>query len=231
VYDPALTFERGLVTIERSFSLIQRGVELITQLNFDQYDSGKLNRENVYALCFGLMLFSLATSMFFTPLPVFFAQTLVVPTSTIFALFLVNSLGCLFGYIMTRRNHNALKETSITTKVAILRGILVFSLLFVGLLSLTWAMILSIIVLALSGFVYAFYSVSVLSLSMEVIPRGKTGIFTALLGAGSGIGCLTGPIIAQNFGFTYTFIASATCFFLSFVVFKIFTRSRHTELL
>lgn len=231
VNDPMLTFERGLVTIERSFSLIQRGVELITRLNFDQYDSGELNRENVYALCFGLMLFSLATSMFLTPLPVFFAQTLDVPTSTIFALFLVNSLGCLFGYILTQRNHNSLKETSITTKVAMIRGILVFLFVFVGLVSLTWAMILSIVVLALSGFVYAFYSVSVLSLSMEVIPRGKTGIFTALLGAGSGIGCLTGPIMAENFGFVYVFIASATCFLLSFVVFKIFARSRHTELM
>jgi MFS family permease len=231
VSNPALTFERGLVTIERSFSLVQRGVDLITRLNFDPSDSGELKRENVYALCFGLMLFSLATSIFFTPLPIFFAQTLTVPTSTIFALFLVNSLGCLIGYVMSQRNHDSLNETSITTKVAILRSMLVFSLLLVGVLSISWAMILAIAVLAINGLVYAFYSVSVLSLSMEVIPRGKTGIFTALLGAGSGIGCLTGPIIAQNFGFTYTFIASATCFFLSFVVFKIFTRSRHTELM
>jgi len=229
VNDPALTFERGLVTIDRSFSLVQRGVELLARLNFDQYDSGELNREKVYALCFGLMLFSLATSMFFTPLPIFFAQSLALPTSTIFALFLINSLGCLIGYVLTQRNHNTIKETSITTGVALLRSILVFSLLFVGFFSLTWAMVLSVIILALNGFVYAFYSVSVLSLSMEVIARGKTGIFTALLGAGSGIGCLTGPVIAENFGFSYTFIASATCFLLSFAVFKIFTRSRHTE--
>jgi len=229
VNDPALTFERGLVTIERSFSLVQRGVELLARLNFDQHDSGELNRENMYALCFGLMLFSLATSMFLTPLPIFFAQSLALPTSTIFALFLINSLGCLIGYVLMKRKHDNVKETSTTTRVALLRGILVFWLLFVGYLSFTWAILLSIIVLVFSGFVYAFYSVSVLSLSMEVIPRGKTGIFTALLGAGSGIGCLTGPVIAENFGFSYTFIASGTCFLLSFVVFKIFTRSRHTE--
>jgi len=231
VNDPALTFERGLVTIERSFSLVQRGVELLARLNFDPYDSGEMNRENVYALCFGLMLFSLATSMFLTPLPIFFAQSLALPTSTIFALFLINSLGCFIGYVLMKRNHNNVKETSTTTMVALLRGILVFSLLFVGFFALTWALVLSIIVLALSGFVYAFYLVSVLFLSMEVIPRGKTGIFTALLGAGSGIGCLIGPVIAENFGFSYTFIASATCFLLSFAVFKIFTRSRHREFL
>ncbi|PVX27253.1 MAG: hypothetical protein CW716_03275 [Candidatus Bathyarchaeum sp.] len=231
VNDPALAFERGLVTIERSFSLVQRGTELIARLNFDQYDSGELNRENVYALCFGLMFFSLATSMFLTPLPIFFAQSLALPTSTIFALFLINSLGCLIGYVLMKRNHDNVKETSTTIRVALIRGILVFSLLFVGYLSFTWAILLSICVLVLSGFVYAFYSVSVLSLSMEVIPRGKTGIFTAILGAGSGIGCLTGPVIAENFGFSYTFIASAACFLSSFVVFKIFTRSRYTELM
>jgi MFS family permease len=231
VTDPALIFERGLVTIERSFSLIQRGVELLARLNFNRYDSGELNQENVYALCFGLMFFSLATSMFFTPLPIFFAESLALPTSTIFALFLVNSLGCLIGYVLMKRNHNNVKETSTTTRVSLLRGILVFALLLVVYLSFNWAILLSILVLALNGFVYALYSVSVLSLSMEVIPRGKSGLFTALLGAGSAIGCLTGPITAEKFGFSYTFIASATCFLISFAAFKIFTRSRHTEFL
>ncbi|PVX24117.1 MAG: hypothetical protein CW691_08495 [Candidatus Bathyarchaeum sp.] len=229
VSDPALTFERGLVTIERSFSLVQRGVELLAGLNFDRYDSGELNRENVYALCFGLMLFSLATSMFFTPLPIFFAQSLSLSTSTIFALFLINSLGCLIGYVSMKRNHHNVNETSTTTRVSVLRGVLVFALLFVGYLSFTWAILLSVTVLVISGFIYALYSVSVLSLSMEVIPRGKAGVFTALLGAGSGIGCLTGPIIAENFGFSYMFIASATCFFFSFIAFKIFARNRHID--
>lgn len=229
VSDPVLFFERSLVTLERSFSLVERGVGLLVRLNHNQYDSGELTGENVYALCFGLMFFSLATSMFFTPLPIFFAQSLAFPSSTIFALFLINSLGCLIGYVLTQRNHTSIKETSIITKVPLLRGVLVFSLLFLGFFSLTEALVLSVIVLVFSGFVYAFYSVSVVSLSMEVIPRGKTGVFTALLGAGTGIGCYSGPIIAENFGFSYMFIVSAACFLLSFAVFKIFIRSRYTE--
>jgi MFS family permease len=231
VTDPTLIFERGLVTIERSFSLVQRGVELLARLNFNQYDSGELTRENMYALCFGLMFFSLATSMFITPLPIFFAESLALPTSTVFAMFLLNSLGCLAGYLLMKRKHNSMQETSMTTRVSLIRGILVFTLLLVGHVASTWAILLSVTVLALSGLVYALYSVSVLSLSMEVIPRGKTGLFTALLGAGSGIGCLTGPIIAEKFGFSYTFIASATCFLISYVAFKVFTRSRHLEFL
>ena len=202
VSDPVLFFERSLVSIERSFSLVERGVGLLVKLNHNQHDSGELVRDNVYALCFGLMLFSLATSMFFTPLPIFFSESLAFPTSTIFALFLVNSLGCLIGYVLTHRNHRDIKETSIITRISLLRGLLVFLFLFVGFLSLMGGTVLSVMVLILSGFFYAFYSVSVLSLSMEVIPRGKTGIFTALLGAGSGVGCLTGPILAENFGFS-----------------------------
>ena len=226
VADPSLILERSLVTIERSFSLVQRGVDLIAGLNFNRYDRGELSRENVYALCFGLMFFSLATSMFFTPLPVFFAETLAVPTSTVFALFLVNSLGCLVGYILMKQNHHYMKETSLITWGSLLRGVLVLVMVLVSSLTINWSIILSIVVLAFSGFIYSLYSVSVLSLSMEVIPKGKTGIFTAIIGAGSGLGCLAGPILAQNMGFQYTFIVSAICFIPSFVSFKIFTKNR-----
>lgn len=229
VTDPVLFFERGLVTIERSLSLVQRGVNMLVRLNHNRYDSGELILENVYALWFGLMFFSLATSMVLTPLPIFFAENLAFPASTIFALFLINSLGCLIGYVLLHRNHRSTTETSTATRLSLLRGMLVLSLLLVGFFSLIEAMVLSAIILVFSGFVYAFHSISMLSLSMEVIPRVKSGLFTALLGAGSGIGCYSGPIIAENFGFSYTFIASATCFLLSFVGLKFFARSRYTE--
>ena len=72
------------------------------------------------------------------------------------------------------------------------------------------------------GIPLAFYSVSVISASMEVIPQGKAGLFTALVGAGSAIGCLTGSLIAENIGFQGTFTASAVCFLLSFFAFEEF---------
>jgi predicted MFS family arabinose efflux permease len=228
VYDPTLIFERGLVSLERSFSIVQRGVDLLVTLNHNRYDSGTLTRENVRSLCLGLMFFSLATSIFFTPLPVFFAQNLGLSTSTVFALFTVNSLGCLVGYILTKRNHHYIDETSTATNVSLIRGILVFALIFVSTLAYALGLLESIAVLVLCGFVYAYYSVSVLTISMEVIPRGKTGLFSALLGAGTAIGCLAGPFIAAQWGFQYTFITSAACFLISFVTFKIFAHSRNT---
>jgi hypothetical protein len=104
VYDPTLIFERGLVSLERSFSIVQRGVDLLVTLNHNRYDTGTLTRENVRSLCLGLMFFSLATSIFFTPLPVFFAQNLGLTTSTVFGLFALNSLAA--GRVHTnKRNH------------------------------------------------------------------------------------------------------------------------------
>jgi len=94
--------------------------------------------------------------------------------------------------------------------------------IFIGVSPFFGAFALSMAMLIAMGLAYAFYSVSVLSLSMEVIPQGKAGLFSALIGTGSAIGCFTGALIAQNMGFQYTFIASAACFFLSFVAFQKF---------
>lgn len=116
-----------------------------------------------------------------------------------------------------------MNATASITRISVLRGFLVLLPIFVGFIPFFGAIALSMIALAAMGFVYAFYSVAVLSISMEVIPQGKVGLFTALVGTGSGIGCFVGPIMAESFGFQYMFIISAACFLLSFVTFKKFS--------
>jgi len=225
VMDPALIFERGLVSIEKSISLVQRGSMLLTKEDTDTHVLEEFKLENPSALCIGLVLFALATSIFFTPLPVFFARKpLTLPTSIVFILFILNSSSCFIGYLLTQGKANNSEGSGSIKKIALLRSLLVLLPIFVILpvSQFLGGIALSIIVLVAMGLVYAFYSVSVLSLSMEVIPRGKAGLFTALAGAGSAIGCFAGPLIAENFGFQYTFIASAACFLLSFVAFKKF---------
>ena len=225
VMDPALIFERGLVSIEKSISMVQRGAMLLTKEDADTRALEEFKLENPSALCIGLVLFALATSIFFTPLPVFFARKpLALPTSTIFILFILNSTSCFIGYLLTQGKANYLEGSGSIKKIVLLRSLLVLLPIFVILPvnPFLGGIALSITVLVAMGLVYAFYSVSVLSLSMEVIPQGKAGLFTALVGAGSAIGCFTGTLIAENFGFQYTFIASSACFLLSFVFFKKF---------
>jgi len=222
VMDPALIFERGLVSIEKSISLLQRGATLLSKDDVNQHDLEKFKPENLSALCLGLILFALATSTFFTPLPVFFVRNLPIQTSIVFILFLLNSLGCVIGYFLIPRKAGYPEGIKAINKIALLRSLLVLLPIFVGVSPFIGAIALSVVVLSAMGFVFAFYSVLVLSLSMEVIPQGKAGLLTALMGTGSAIGCLAGPLIAEGFGFHYTFMVSSACFLLSFISFKKF---------
>lgn len=223
VMDPALVFERGLVSIEKSISMVQRGAMLLTKEDTDTNVLEEFKQENPSALCIGLVLFALATSIFFTPLPVFFTRNpLALQTSIIFILFLLNSASCFIGYLLIQGKANYSEGREPIKKIALLRSLLVLLPIFVGVSPFLEGIALSITVLIAMGLVYAFYSVSVLSLSMEVIPQGKAGLFTALVGVGGAIGCFAGPLIAESFGFQFTFIASAACFLLSFVAFKKF---------
>jgi len=222
VMDPALIFERGLVSIEKSISVVQRGAVLLSRADTNLHALKEFKQENPSALCIGLVLFALATSTFFTPMPIFFARNLALQTSTIFMLFLLNSTSCFLGYFGIQRKANLPEENKLIKRIALLRTGVVLLPIFAVFSSSFVAIALSITVLVAMGLAYAFYSISVLSLSMEVIPQGKAGLFTALVGTGSAIGCLIGPLIAQNLGFQYTFIASAAIFLLSFVAFKKF---------
>ena len=222
VMDPALIFERGLVSIEKSISVVERGAVLLSRADTDPQPLKEFKQENISALCVGLVLFALATSMFFTPLPIFFVRNLALQTSMVFVLFLLNSTSCFLGYLRIQRRTDSPEGNKSIKRIALLRSGLVLLPIFAGISPFLGALALSITVLVAMGLVYAFYSISVLSLSMEVIPRGKTGLFTALIGTGSAVGSFTGSLMAESMGFQYTFITSAACFLLSFVAFKQF---------
>jgi len=224
VMDPALIFERGLVSIEKSISVVQRGAVLLSKADSDPHALEQFKQENSSALCMGLVLFALATSTFFTPLPIFFARNLTLQTSTIFILFLLNSTSCLLGYFHIQRKTGLPEGNKPMERIALLRCGLVLFPIIAGFSPFFGAIALSITMLVAMGLAYAFYSTSVLSLSMEVIPQGRAGLFTALVGTGSAIGCFIGSFVAENLGFQYTFIASAAIFLLSFVAFKKFAQ-------
>lgn len=222
VRDPAMIFERKMSKIEKSVSLVEKGAMLLSRTNLNADAVRELEQEKLFPFCIGLTLFSLATSIFFIPLPVYFAKTITLETSIIFGLFMLNSLGCLLGYIFTLRNARNLNSIKSIKKTSLLRSLLILLAFFTGFSPFIGAITLWIIILAAMGFVYAFYSVSVLSISMEIIPQGKVGLFTALIGAGSAMGCFIGPIIAYSFSFQHIFLISGAFCFLSFIAFKKF---------
>jgi hypothetical protein len=62
-----------------------------------------------------------------------------------------------------------------------------------------------------------------LSLSMELIPSGKAGLFNVLIGIGGACGSFIGPFIAaQAIGFAGVFMVAGTIFFVAYLTLKIF---------
>jgi hypothetical protein len=89
-------------------------------------------------------------------------------------------------------------------------------------LSTLFSLGLATSLLILMGFVYALFLVSTLSLSMELIPAGRSGMFNVLIGVGGACGSFAGPFIAQTFGFLTVFIMAGVIFLLAYAAFKIF---------
>jgi len=227
VTDPLLVFERRLVNIERSTDFACRGVFIASRLLDGTQVNERLRKENVAAFCTGLVLFSLATSILFTPMPIFVSKVAAsasLSSSIVFAIFVLNSGGAVLGYTLAgRRSNRSTGKTNIDRIVAF-RGLLSLMLvLFAYIENPLYNVTLVTTVLILMGFAYALFLVYMLSLSMELIPSGKAGLFNVLIGIGGACGSFIGPFIAaQTVGFTGVFIIAGAIFFIAYLTFKIF---------
>jgi MFS family permease len=227
IVDPPIILERGLAGMERTLSYAQRGISLMLKRAEDQAITERLKGENAPAYFLGLILFSLASGTFFTPLPVFFRQNLALESSVVFAIFTMNTAGGAFGYYYVRgRTHEGLGgEKHAVTRIALIRSLLVFGMIIAVISVSVLTTTLAVVMLVLMGFAYAVFLINTLSISMEVLSQGKAGLFNVLIGIGSAVGCLVGPLIANTYGFLYVFLAASAIFLLSFLAFRIFASS------
>jgi MFS family permease len=227
VTDPLLIFERGLVNIEKSVGFASHGVFLASKMLDGISVDEKLRKENVTAFCGGLVLFSLATSILFTPMPVFVSnitKNAGFPESLVFAIFVLNSGGAVAGYFFAGKRSSGRTGRANFGRIVVFRSLLAF-LLTVAVQITLYNVALVTAILILMGFAYAIFLVSTLSLSMELIPAGKAGLFNVLIGIGGACGSFIGPFIAQAFessGFIYVFITSGFLFLASYVAFRIY---------
>ena len=221
VTDPLLVFERRLVSIEKTIDFTFKGVVIASKLLDGLSSNERLKKENLRAFCSGLVLFSIATSILFTPLPIFFFQQLDLQESAIFVMYMLNSCGGIIGYFLASTKSTQAIEKAHISRIVIFRSILAFLLVAVT-QKLTYGAVLATAILILMAFAYAFFLVYTLSLSMELIPAGKAGLFNVLLGIGGGSGSFIGPFLAQTLDFMYVFLTAGIIFFLAYIAFKIF---------
>ncbi len=224
VTDPLLIFERGLVGIEKAIDFTFRGVLLASKILNGISVNGRLKKENVGTFCIGLILFSLATSILFTPMPVFIshiARAASLPAGTVFAIFALNSCGGVIGYtIVGRWSAKSIGKANIS-RIMMFRSLLAFLLIAVLQIP-AYSIGFASMILILMSFFYAIFLILTLSISMELIPARKAGLFNVMVGIGGVCGSFVGPFIAQVFGFFYVFILAGTIFSLAYVAFKIF---------
>ncbi len=221
IADPLMIFERRLVGIERKLDFSHRGFEGSAKLMDGMHWDGPLKQDNFAAFAIAIVLFALATSIFFTPLPVYLQEVFGGQSEYVYLAYILNSIGATAGYFLIRS-----KANSIDIRKHMPRYILVRSLLLFGLTAVVMYMILptvlTCVILVILGFSYAMYYIMMLSLSMEIIPQGKAGLFDGMVGLGSAIGALAGPLIAQYLSYDLVFFITAILFLGAFAVIKAF---------
>ncbi len=223
IADPLMIFERRLVCIERNIDYAFRGVEAASRL-MDGYPlKERFRKESFFSFGLGIVLFSLASSLFFTPLPIFFsAAPLSFPTSVIFLIYMLNSGGATFGYFFVGRHASSIDLKKQMRRIVFLRGFLV--ILFVGAVHFAfYPATFSLLLLAMLGFAYAVYHILIISLSMALIPVGKTGLFDVLVGIGGATGSFLGPYLAQTLGYLPQFLIAGIVFLIAYIILRVFS--------
>jgi MFS family permease len=224
VADPLMIFERRLVGIEKRIDFTYRGLESSAKLMDGLKWDGSLKQDNFLGFALAIVLFSLATSLFFTPLPIFLStnQGLGLPTSMVYVAYILNSVGATAGYFLVSGRARSMDIRKQMPRFVFFRSLLIF--LLIGAIQFAFSpTLMTVVILVFLGFTYAMYYILMISISMELIPQGKSGFFDGLVGLGAAVGSFLGPFLAGNFSYVPTFLVAAVVFFCAFVALKLFS--------
>jgi MFS family permease len=221
IADPSIIFERRLVGIERKLDVANKGFEGSSKLMDGLRWKGSLKEDRFVGFALAIVLFALATSLFFTPLPLYLKDVFGGQEQYVYLAYILNSVGATSGYFLIRGKAQTMNIKKQMPRFILIRSLLVFAL--VGVISLAIApTIFTCVLLICLGFAYAMYYIMMLSLSMELIPEGKAGLFDGMVGLGAAIGAFMGPFLAYNLNYVPTFIITAVIFAAAFLMLKVF---------
>jgi MFS family permease len=140
----------------------------------------------------------------------------------IFVVYMLNSGGAMIGYFFIGRRAAAMDAKKQMRRMVLVRSFLIFLLVAVVQAAYSTTLLAGAILVML-GFAYALYYILMLSLSMELMPAGKNGVFDVLVGLGAATGSFLGPFLAETLGFPIQFLIASAIFFSAFLVLKIFS--------
>lgn len=222
VADPMLIFERRLVGIERKLDFTFRGIESSSRLMDGYKWDGSLKQDRFSFFAIAIITFSLATSIFFTPLPIFLNQGLGLPENMVYVAYILNSAGATAGYFLISQRARHMEIRKQMPRFVLMRSLLIFALIGVIQFAIS-PTIMTCVFLVFIGFAYAMYYIMMISISMELIPEGKAGLFDGLVGLGAAVGSFLGPFLASTFNYLPTFLVAAILFLIAFITIKLAT--------
>jgi len=219
VADPLLIFERRLVRIERAVDFTYRSVISVSRILGGSSWCDPPKRDNFRLFALAIVLFSLATSIFFTPLPVFLSQGLGLPSGMAYVGSIFTSLGAITGYFFICERARSMDTRKQMSRCVLFRSLLLFVL--IGIIQLAiYPSVMIFLVLVLLGVAFAIYYILMISVSMELIPAGKSGLFDGLVGLGTALGAFLGPYLASTYNYLPTYFIAAILFVLAFLSIK-----------
>ena len=133
IADPLMIFERRLVSIERTVEFTSRGVESYSLTVW----KGSLKQESFLGFAFAIVMFSLATSLFFTPLPIYLKTIFNGQSSMVYVAYILNSIGATVGYFLIRNRARSMDLRKQMPRFVLFRSLLIF--LLVGVIQLAFS--------------------------------------------------------------------------------------------
>jgi MFS family permease len=220
VTDPLIIFERRLVRIERNVDFTYRSVITASRVLGGAHWDGSPKRDSFRLFAIAIVLFSLATSIFFTPLPVFLSQGLGLSSSMVYIGSIFTSIGATIGYFFISGRARLMDTRRQMPRYVLYRSLLIFAL--IGIIQLAiYPSVMTFLILVFLGFAFAAYYILMLSVSMELIPAGKSGLFDGLVGLGTAFGAFLGPYLANTYNYVPTYFIAAFLFLLAFITIKL----------
>jgi predicted MFS family arabinose efflux permease len=138
----------------------------------------------------------------------------------VYVAYILTSIGATAGYFLMSRKARSMDIRKQMPRFVLFRSLLIF--LFAAVIMFTFSpTIVTGVLLVFLGFAYAMYYIMMLSLSMEVIPEGKSGFFDGLVGVGAAVGSFLGPFLAHNLNYLPTFLVAGVVFLFAFITLKI----------
>lgn len=220
ITDPIMIFERRLVGLERSLDFAHRSFERSSRLMDGLKWRGSLKRDSFPKFAVAIILYSLASSTLFTPLPIFLFHLFGGQQQYVYLAFILCSIGAAVGYFLIRSKGYSLDNRRQMPRFMFLRSFFVFMLLAVVSFSF-FPVILTCVILVGLGFVFSMYYIMMLALSMEIIPQGKAGLFDGMVNLGLAVGAFVGPFLASYFSYLPTQLVYMPIFAITAVLFLV----------